>query len=77
LSGIALETTDNDFYEELKGKQTVTVEEVLRGIASVSINTQQGKSLGDSHEYYFDNLHLEGSMLVSGDAVYHLEVFTA
>jgi hypothetical protein len=73
LSGIALETTDDDFYEELKGKETITVEEVLRGIASVSINTQRCKSLGDSHEYYFDNSHFEGSMLVSGDVVYHVE----
>lgn len=77
LSGIVLETTDNDFYEELKGKETITVEEVLRGIASVSINKQQCKSLGDSHDFPLENehLHLIGSLTVSNDTVLHLEVF--
>jgi hypothetical protein len=75
LSGIVLETTDNDFYEELKKKETLTVEEFLRAIAST--NKQPCKAIGDSQDFRFENEHLVGSALVSGDAVYHLEAFVA
>jgi hypothetical protein len=75
LSGLALEATDNEFIQELRNREPLTVEEFLRSIGVAP--KERYIAIGNGVDVRFETSNMVGAALVDDNdsALYHLEAF--